>query len=271
MYKVVFLKLGDYYVAAGGIAMQRKKLIYEIVMMVLALVVVAIVIIQLSLTVPVKIDNVLVVIDNMIWFIFLADYSIRLYRAESKKYFVLHNKIDLITIIPFNSLFRALRILKIAKLLKVLRLTRGLLFLSRFTNRMNCFIKTNNFNYVLSGTVITIFIGAGAISVVENMRFTDAIWWSFVTATTVGYGDISPTTLVGRIIASLLMIVGISFIGMLTGTISTYFMSKGSKSKTYKDEVLEGIKERLDDFENISKEDLAHMCKVMMELKDTQS
>ena len=55
------------------------------------------------------------------------------------------------------------------------------------------------------------------------MRFIDALWWSFVTASTVGYGDISPQTGLGRLIASILMLVGIGTIGMLTGTIATYF------------------------------------------------
>lgn len=54
----------------------------------------------------------------------------------------------------------------------------------------------------------------------------DALWWSFVTVTTVGYGDISPVSSFGRVIAGLLMAFGIGFIGMLTGTIATFFIKK---------------------------------------------
>lgn len=61
------------------------------------------------------------------------------------------------------------------------------------------------------------------ISVVGFAITADALWWSIVTCTTVGYGDISPSTLPGRIIAVFLMIVGIGLISMLTGTITTYF------------------------------------------------
>ncbi len=247
--------------------MQRKRVIYEIIMMVLSLIVIAIVIVQLTLAIPSDINNILSNIDFVIWIVFISDYIIRLFRATDKKYFVLQNKIDLITILPFNSLFRALRVFKIARPLKLLKFTRGLLFLSRFTNKLKIFVKTNNFNYTLIATVTTIFIGAGLISIAENMSFEDAVWWSFVTATTVGYGDISPSTNIGRVIACILMLVGIGFIGMLTGTISTYFLTKRNKGLSYKEEVIEDIKHRLDNIDNMSIEDIDSIGCILKALK----
>ena len=58
----------------------------------------------------------------------------------------------------------------------------------------------------------------------ENLGFLDAIWWSVVTATTVGYGDITPVTLGGRIVGVLLMLLGIGFIGILTATLAGLFV-----------------------------------------------
>ena len=52
----------------------------------------------------------------------------------------------------------------------------------------------------------------------------DGIWWSLVTATTVGYGDIAPKTSLGRLIAVLLMLTGIGTLGMITGSIATFFI-----------------------------------------------
>lgn len=83
-----------------------------------------------------------------------------------------------------------------------------------------------------------------------------------------GYGDISPATNAGRIIASILMLVGIGFVGMLTGTIATYFLSDKKREQSYKNEVIETIKEKLDNFESLSMEDLENMHKILIALKD---
>ncbi|ESS00720.1 ion transporter [Limosilactobacillus fermentum NB-22] len=62
-------------------------------------------------------------------------------------------------------------------------------------------------------------------SISEKVDFATALWWSITTATTVGYGDVSPTTSIGKLAAVMVMIIGIGFIGMLTSSISNFFIS----------------------------------------------
>lgn len=102
------------------------------------------------------------------------------------------------------------------------------------------------------------------------MDFKDSLWWSFVTTTTVGYGDISPRTGLGRIIATILMLVGIGFLSMLTGTIATFFLGKKEERIVdYKTETIEAISDKIkNDFNNLSEKDLDDMLKVLKTLKN---
>ena len=85
--------------------------------------------------------------------------------------------------------------------------------------------------------ITLIIIGSVCIMFFEQMSFSDAIWWSFVTTTTVGYGDISPSSIGGRIVATILMLAGIGLIGSLTSTITTFFMHGASSNTVSTDKV----------------------------------
>lgn len=207
--------------------MNKEKYLkyYDLIMGGLAIIVVAILMIEMTMTVSINVENILILIDNVIWIIFCIDYFTRLVASKKKWVFFKKNIVDLVSIIPFNSLFKALRVVKIFRVVKLARLSklvRVTVLMAKFKLKINRFLETNNFIYAF--TIATVFGGAVFISIVEKMKFVDALWWSFVTTTTVGYGDISPTTSLGRIIAVVLMIVGIGFIGMLTGTIATFFI-----------------------------------------------
>jgi len=247
----------------------KANFIYELSMAILTVIAIAQMILQEIDKIPNNVKVSLTYIDIGILIIFTFDYFIRLLYADKKWLFVRSNIIELLAIIPFNSLFRSLRIFRALRLLrfaKAVRLLRVGVLVAKLNKNISNFLKTNNFIYIIWITIITVLLGAISISYIENMDFTDAIWWAFVTATTVGYGDISPETSLGRIIASILMLVGIGFIGMLTGTIATYFMS--SKEPTsFRLKVIEDIKNQLDN-KKITKKEMEDICKVLMSLCD---
>ena len=219
----------------------------------------------------------LILLDRAIWIIFVIDYFIRLFIAKSKKSFVLQNIFDLIAILPFNSVFRAFRFVRITKLAKLSKLAKLGKFskLIAFSNiclkRCKQFLNTNGFKYMLLASLIIIILGSIGIHFAENMEFKDAIWWSFVTTTTVGYGDISPSTGSGRIIACTLMLVGIGLIGSLTSTLTSYFLNSSSNTKSFKENEIEKIKNSIDNIDNLSDEDIDYICKVLKSLRDTKS
>ena len=57
----------------------------------------------------------------------------------------------------------------------------------------------------------------------------DAVWWAVVTITTVGYGDRYPVTAEGRVVATVLMIAGVGFLGTVAGLVSSWFQTPGAK------------------------------------------
>jgi voltage-gated potassium channel len=81
----------------------------------------------------------------------------------------------------------------------------------------------------LAGVTFVIAFGAGVlVTIVDSKDFPtleDGIWWAIVTLGTVGYGDLVPTTTTGRIVGSLVIIFGVTFISLLTATVTSAFVS----------------------------------------------
>ncbi|ABR47134.1 Ion transport 2 domain protein [Alkaliphilus metalliredigens QYMF] len=253
---------------------ENKKLykIYEYSMVSLALIVVSILIFELMFNLSESASRVLYLLDNAILGVFIVDYILRLIVSTNKKVFIKKNVLDLIAIMPFSSIFRAFRLarlVRLARLSKFNRLIRASVWLGRFKDKLLVFVKTNGLIYMIVVTMLMILVGATGIYLLGEMSFVDGIWWAFVTATTVGYGDISPVSLGGRVLAGVLMLVGIGFIGMLTGTIATYFLAGDKRvQKTYKDEMLDLVKDKLNNFEELTSDDIDDIHFVLKGLKN---
>lgn len=109
-------------------------------------------------------------------------------------------------------------------------------FFSQFIKIIR-FIKNENIPRLVFLTIGIVVLGAGGLYFFEYpanrgiQNIGDAAWWSIVTVTTVGYGDIYPTTPGGRIVAAAVMIVGIGFLGMFTAAIASIFIERKLKAE----------------------------------------
>lgn len=256
--------------------MRKKYIYYNITMAILSLIVAIILILELTLNLNKTTLKILYTIDFFIWVIFVIDYFKRLYKSRNKKKFIKRNIIDLISIIPLYTIlavFRILNILKIGKVSRIANISKVVRIFGVFKKsktNFEIFIKTNNFNYTLLIGILVLIVSSILMTFIEKIDFFDSLWWSIVTVTTVGYGDIYPKTILGKIVATILMFMGIGLIGSLTSTISTYFINKENKSneENYKTKILKDSIKSLQDFDNISKEDLRKIFDVLNSLKE---
>ncbi|MDW7660520.1 MAG: potassium channel family protein [Bacillota bacterium] len=253
------------------VAKGKWFLIYEWIMVLLVLAVVGMLFIEFRMDLSPQATVMFHQIDTGILIVFAADYFTRLILADKKKTFLKSNIPDLIAIIPFSSLFRLARLARLTRLIRLartVRLMRVAIWLSRFKEKFGVFIRTNGLIYMVFITVAITVAGAVGIYLIEDMSLIDSFWWAFVTITTVGYGDISPASTGGKLLAAVLMLVGIGFLGMVTGTIATYFLGGGKKkSSSYRDLTVESIKLKIDELDSLSDEDINQMAAVLKSLR----
>ena len=198
---------------------------YDVFIIILAVISIIFVVLDFASLISIT-ESPYLEVDNFILIIFAIDYFARLFKAENKLSFFKQNIFDLIAIIPFSvmfSFFRFSRIFRIAKISKFARLSRLVGITGKLQKKLNKFLNTNGFIYLVYVSLFLLIFSSALYSVAENVPFDQALWWAIATTTTVGYGDISPTTALGRIAAVILMILGIGMIGMLTSTITEYF------------------------------------------------
>lgn len=202
-----------------------KGKVYDTGIIGLALISIVMVVLDFSSVISLK-DQPYLTIDSIILILFAIDYIYRFYKADNKFQFFKSNIFDLIAIIPFDavfSFFRIARVFRIARISRFSRLSRLVGVTGKLTKRLSDFLNTRNFIKVLYASIVLILLSSALYSYAENVPFTESFWWALVTATTVGYGDISPTSPLGKIAAIILMFLGIGFIGLLTSTITDYF------------------------------------------------
>lgn len=131
-------------------------------------------------------------------------------------------------------LTRMARLGRAGRLVRVLRLLRLIAVASRVTIGLQRILDPQALPYVALLVLLIVTIGGAALYFIElepaGLRLEDALWWAVVTVTTVGYGDVIPQTGAGRVVAVVVMIVGIAFASLLTAEIAAY-LNRRSQSE----------------------------------------
>jgi voltage-gated potassium channel len=157
-------------------------------------------------------------IGNMIiWLVFLAEVVAMLVVARDRRTWARSHWVDIAIVVltpPFTQgVLNAIRFLRLVRIVRLFRLAP--LMRSLFT--------VDGVTYTALLAFLTVLAGAESFSVVEDTSCWHGIYWALSTMTTVGYGDLSPTTTSGQAIAIVVMLVGIGFVAVVTGAIAQRF------------------------------------------------
>lgn len=174
-------------------------------------------------------SELLQIIDFAICMVFLIDFSIQFYRAESKLQYMKWGWVDLLASIPMvdafrvGRLFRLIRILRIFKAFKSMKEFIDTFYSDKVKGTMNSAALVAVLMLIFSSITI-LQVETGPDSNITSAG--DALWWSYVTITTVGYGDLYPVTLEGRLVAVALMTTGVGLFGTLTAYVASWFVKE---------------------------------------------
>lgn len=164
--------------------------------------------------------------------IFTFEYLARIYVADSKPKFIFSffGIVDLLAILPFYLSFgidlRSLRLLRMFRLFRLFKLVRYNKAMHHFSKAM--LVAKEQIILFMIITLMLIYFSAVGIYYFEYeaqpehfSSIFSSLWWSIVTLTTVGYGDVYPITLGGRIFTFFILMIGLGIVAIPTGIISS--------------------------------------------------
>jgi voltage-gated potassium channel len=171
--------------------------------------------------------------------LFLGAFALQIALAEDRRAWLRANWLDVVIIVI--AAFPLLRVVRVYRYLPALRLLRLVWLAAILGEAIRAHLRTfgrGHVNRILAAGVLIVFLGAvlvhhseEAVAEANIKSFGDAVWWAVTTITTVGYGDKYPTTVAGRVVAAGMMVLGIGLFGVLTASLSSFFLSQDQDSE----------------------------------------
>jgi voltage-gated potassium channel len=166
-----------------------------------------------------------------IWLLFLAEVVTMLAVVPSRRAWLRGHVLDVaIVVLTPPVLPPGLQAARVFRLARLLRLARGFVAIRRL-------FTPEGVRYAAMTTAFLVLIAGAAFAAIEKhehepaLSAWDGIYWALSTVTTVGYGDISPVTDGGRVIAAAVMIAGIGFVAVITGAVAERFLAASREAQ----------------------------------------
>jgi voltage-gated potassium channel Kch len=181
-----------------------------------------------------NLDTVLYAMNWLLSAIFVADFTYRLFTAESKSryFFRQFGWADLLASLPFQQV----KILRIFRLLRVFRLLRAYGIKNIGRSLLGDRAGSALLMLLLMGILVLEFGSLEILHIEQDSpganitTASDALWYNIVTISTVGYGDRYPVTNEGRVVGSLIIVIGVGIFGTFTGYLANLFLAPKKKA-----------------------------------------
>lgn len=209
--------------------------------------------------------GIVYVFDFLVVIILAVDFSNRAIKSKQGLKYVLRHWYELPAMIPLFT-FSVIEGLENSGIVAILRLIRLIRLFQLFFRSLRALQGKSKFAYIILFSFSSISIGAVLGYLFESPNpdsninnIGDAFWWAIATVTTVGYGDVYPVTAEGRIVGSILMIVGISILWVFISTVGIALRDhkiENMEKMTLEDETKTIIKLKIDNLEQLEKGEL---------------